>query len=427
MPTIIDDKVRNILSKAEILQKVEFLKFQQHKGEIFAEFRKILDKNGYKFTDREIEEIIHSMVGLGPLQPYYEDKEINEIIVQGGRIRVEKNGRLIDTGKTLTRDEVYAIIKRVAMESHLQVGINRPILSCELPGTQDRFIGIVEPIVEFPQINIRIRTRKYFSLDQLVNMGMLSNKMATFLQELVKVKANIIVAGVGSSGKTTLVDALLPYIPKDSMTVIVEDVRELHIHDTNITSLTPNIERSKTEYEETTEKIDISSLINLIGTRVRADRVILGEIRTATEVQEFLNTISIGSDGVITTMHANSPRDVLSRIENLAVGKYPNPSAVRSILGPNLDVVVQTARIRDQFRIVEGIYLIDYDHEHDQYSIQPFFETRVLEILPTGVKVKFQGKGTNMKDTKLYKRFVKYYGESFIEEKMKEIAYLLGD
>ncbi|MEM3473601.1 MAG: ATPase, T2SS/T4P/T4SS family [archaeon] len=410
------------LQSSKDLPSVDFLtRNNAEKQNLLRSIQNILFAGGMYSTKEEVVMLSYYIYGLGPLQPFYEMPDVNEIIVQNGKIRIEQNGKIKDTQMTLTDEEAEEIIRKVAESTHNAVGINRPLLSCELPNSQDRFIGILPPITVHPQINIRIRTNKYYKIEELVAFNMLSSKMAEFLIEMVKVKANILVTGIGSSGKTTLVDALLPFIPDDSITVIVEDVRELHLHKSNITSFVPNIERERTQSEELTEKIDISSLINLIGNRVRADRVILGEVRTAEEVKEFLNTLSIGSNGVITTMHSNSSLDALNRIENLVADVYKEPRIVRSILGPNLDIIVQTERVRDYFRVVKSIDLLEYDYNTDKYQIIEVFKTSIEHSTQDKVVPEFIPRFPEYIPQKIKEKFEWYYGFNDGNKKINEI------
>lgn len=419
------------MDEKEIKALVEEIQNEAFKGENLpfmpppAEKNRIISKIQTYFNqqnkriDRHTAEIVANyVIGIGPLQPFYEDPTISEVMLHNGFIRVERNGLIEDTGIQVSDEDGMRILKNIATLTGTNIGSNVPVVSTYIPNSFNRVLGMRSPITVKPQINIRKHLENVYTIEDLIDKGMLDNKIALFLKEMLKVKANILITGIGSSGKTTLVDALLQYIPENTVVAIVEDVRELHPNKRNIISMTAMHVRGGAKEEKPEANVDVAMLINMVGTRIHAHRVILGEVRTGEEAKQFLNTIGIGSDGVLTTIHSSTPQSAVERLESLTldVSKNFSESAMRTRIGENLDIIVQLAMVRDRFRIVDSIHVLSL--EKGQYKFTPVFKTEIEQVTDTALEKKFVLSMQSLDELpdKIKTRLRRYYGKDWEEK-----------
>ena len=371
----------------------------------------------HKRISRETARIVADyVIGLGPLQPFYEDPSVAEVMLHNGYIRVEKNGEVSDANIKVSDEDAMRILKNLATLTNAKFGTGRPILSTYIPRSFNRVLGMIPPVTTKPQINIRKHLSDVYTIKDLENRGMLDARITAFLEEMLKVKANILITGIGSSGKTTLVDALLQNISENSVVAIVEDVRELHPNKKNIISMSA-VHKTRNDSQEPEELVDVSTLINMVGTRIHAHRVILGEVRTGEEAKQFLNTIGIGSDGVITTIHSSTPQGAVERLESLTldVSKNFSESAMKTRIGENLDIIVQLAMIRDKFRIVDSVMVLSV--EKGRYQFTSVFKTDIKDVNDLSLTKEFKLSVNLLQDLpeKIQARLRRYYGEKWDE------------
>lgn len=372
-----------------------------------------------KRINRDVAEIVANyVIGIGPLQPFYEDPTISEVMLHNGFIRIERNGLIEDTGIKVSDKDAMHILKNIATLTGTNIGSNVPVVSTYIPNSFNRVLGMIPPVTVKPQINIRKHLSSVYTIDDLIDRGMLNEKIALFLHEMLKVKANILITGIGSSGKTTLVDALLQYIPENTVVAIVEDVRELHPNKRNIISMTAMHVRGEAKEEKAEANVDVAMLINMVGTRIHAHRVILGEVRTGEEAKQFLNTIGIGSDGVLTTIHSSTPQSAVERLESLTldVSRNFSETAMRTRIGENLDIIIQLAMVRDRFRIVDSIHILSL--ENGEYKFTPVFKTEIESVTDTSLTKKFLFTMQSLDELpeKIKVRLHRYYGKDWKEK-----------
>ncbi len=407
----------NEVQNSSVKKNFPFMPPPKEKASIVAWIQSYFNERDERITLSDAKEIADYLIGLGPMQQFYENPRISEVIAQNGIIRVEEEGIIKNTGIQIDDETAERILKNLAIATGTKFGTARPLLSTQIPNSFDRVLGMIPPITIHPQINIRKHMETAYSIADLIDRKMLSIEMADFLEEMIKIKTNILITGIGSAGKTTLADALLQLVPEDSIVAVVEDVRELHPKKVNFTSMVALHRKSSSE-EEPEEVVDVATLINMVGTRIHANRVILGEIRTGDEANQFLNTIGIGSDGVITTIHSSTPKGAVERLETLSLSATKNFSeqALKERIGSNLDVIVQLAMIRDRFRIVERIDFLHLNKNRD-YAFTPVYKAVINKVEENNIDVTFRSLfNVDLLPEKIVNRFERYYGNKWKEK-----------
>lgn len=318
--------------------------------------------------------VVNETIGYGPLQVLLQDEDITEIMVNwvrsgsedtkgSAKIFIERAGRLIEEQgiRFDNRDHLLHIIDRIVSPLGRRIDESRPMVDARLPDGS-RVNAIISPLaIDGPVLTIRRFRKRAFSADELVNNQTLSLEMLTFLKVCVEAKLNILVSGGTGSGKTTTLNLLSSFIPKEERIVTIEDAAELRFHENHshvvrLETRPPNIEGSG---EVTIRDLVRNSL------RMRPDRIIVGEVRGA-EALDMLQAMNTGHEGSMTTVHANSTRDAFARLENMvmwAEGAKQLPlSAIREQLTSALSIVIQQDRlpggVRKITRIseVQGVY-----------------------------------------------------------------------
>ncbi len=296
--------------------------------------------------------VMDEIVGFGPLETLLADSTVSEIMVNGPKqIYVERKGRLTRTNVTFQDDDhVRRIIDRIVSPLGRHIDDSNPMVDARLPDGS-RVNAIIPPIsLCGPSLTIRKFSDKPLTVRNLIAFGSMSEDMAAFLEAAVCGKLNILVSGGTGSGKTTLLNVLSAFIPADERIVTIEDAAELRLMQDHVVSL-----ESRPANLEGAGAITIRDLVRN-ALRMRPDRIIVGEVRGG-ETLDMLQAMNTGHDGSLTTAHANTPRDALSRIETMVMmaGMDLPVSAIRHQISGALDLIVQQARLRDGSRKITSI------------------------------------------------------------------------
>ncbi len=289
--------------------------------------------------------LIDEILGLGPLEEFMRDPEVTEIMVNGpSRIFVEKRGKLIHTGRTFNNaDHVRTVIDRILMPVGRMVNERTPYVDARLIDGS-RVHAIIPPLsLTGPMLTIRRFSRVPFGMDDLVfRFKTLTPQVSDFLRMSVRLKKNIIVSGGASSGKTTLLNVLSTFINPEERVILIEDSAELKLAQENMGRL-----EARQQGTEAKTQVTIRDLVRN-ALRMRPDRIIVGESR-GEEALDMLQAMNTGHDGSLTTLHANSPRDALSRLETMVLmaGVELPLKAIRDQIASSVNLIIQTGRLAD--------------------------------------------------------------------------------
>jgi pilus assembly protein CpaF len=354
--------------------KLESLDPEVAASKISAAINELLDKSGRLLTDsdraRLIEEIQNELMGLGPLEPLLWDDEITDILVNGHRdVYVEQNGKLQKTDISFHDDHhLRLIIERIVSQVGRRVDEGSPMVDARLPDGS-RINAIIPPLaLDGPALSIRRFGRKRLDIHDLVARETLTPEMVEFLSATVRARLNVLVVGGTGSGKTTMLNCLSLFIPGDERIVTIEDSAELMLQQPHVIRLEtrpPNVEGKG---EITQRDLVRNSL------RMRPDRIIVGEVRGG-EVFDMLQAMSTGHDGSIATIHANSAREGLGRLEMMMLlsGFALPQTAMRQQIAAALNIIVHLARLSDGTRKVMRISEVS-GMEGDMVMMQDLFE-----------------------------------------------------
>lgn len=318
---------------------------------------------------RIIQEIYDEVAGLGPLENLMKDQSVTEIMVNGAKnIYVERKGRLEKANVVFEDDaHVLKIIDRIVSRVGRRCDEANPMVDARLQDGS-RVNAVIPPIaLKGPSITIRRFNSAPLSIGDLVENNSVSYAMAAFLESCVKGKANIVVAGGTGSGKTTLLNILSSFIPKTERIVTIEDAAELQLKQDHVVTL-----ESRPANTEGAGAITIRDLVRN-ALRMRPDRIIVGEVRSG-ETLDMLQAMNTGHEGSLTTVHANSPRDVLSRLETMVLmsGMELPLKAIRDQVASAIDIIVYQTRFRDGTRKVTNIVEV-LGMESDTITLQDIF------------------------------------------------------
>jgi pilus assembly protein CpaF len=320
-------------------------------------------------SGRFIQEMAAEIIGYGPIEPYLADDTVSEIMVNGpNQVYVEREGRLAAVNARFINDEsLLKVIERIVSPLGRRIDEGVPMVDARLPDGS-RVNAIIRPLSLIgPILTIRKFAKTRFSMERLVATGALTPAMAEFLRVCVKYRKNIIVSGGTGSGKTTFLNALSEFIAPSERIVTIEDAAELRLVQPHVLSLEarpPNVEGRG--------EVTIRDLVRN-ALRMRPDRIIVGECRGG-EALDMLQAMNTGHDGSLTTGHANSPRDLLSRLEVMVLmaGMDLPVRAIREQIASAVDIIVQQTRFSDGRRRVTSIVEVD-GMEGDVILTQPLF------------------------------------------------------
>jgi pilus assembly protein CpaF len=350
--------------------------------------------------EKLIEEVGYEVLGLGPLDPLLKDADVTDILVNGPfAVYVEKQGRLALT-EVKFRDEnhLLQVIDRIVSAVGRRVDRQTPMADARLPDGS-RVNAIVAPLaLRGPCVSIRRFGRDPFRIDNLVSFGTLTPPMVRYLSAVVQGRLNILISGGTGAGKTTLLNCLTSFIPHHERVVTIEDSAELQLQQPHVVPLETRPADLDGVGEVTQRDLVRNSL------RMRPDRIIVGECR-GPEALDMLQAMNTGHDGSLTTVHANSPRECLQRVEVMVLmaGFELPVKAIRQQVASAINVLIQVSRLTDGSRKISKISEI-VGMEGDQIQIQDLFEFVQTGIAPDG-RVAGQFRTTGLR-TRFFDRLV---------------------
>jgi pilus assembly protein CpaF len=339
----------------------------QHEGGLSRDDRQRLES-----------EIADDVLGYGPLERLLADESVSEIMVNGSHeIWVERQGRLYETTLRFTDDShLRRIINKMVAQVGRRIDESSPMVDARLPDGS-RVNAVIPPLsLSGPLLTIRKFSQKRFDLDELIRIGTLPREAVDFLRHAVEAELNILISGGTGAGKTTLLNALSAAVPNSNRIVTIEDAAELQLVQQHVLRLEARPKNIEGEGEIAIRDLVRNSL------RMRPDRIIVGEVRGA-EALDMLQAMNTGHDGSLCTVHANAPRDALSRIETMVMmAGFDLPvRAIRQQVASALDLIVQLERLEDGSRRVVAITEIQR-MESDVITLQELFSFKIERVLP---------------------------------------------
>jgi pilus assembly protein CpaF len=352
---------------------------------------------GISRDDRErlVAELADDILGHGPLERLLVDDSVTEIMVNGPfDIWVERQGRLFETNVRFNDDShLRRIINKMVAQVGRRIDESSPMVDARLPDGS-RVNAVIPPLsLSGPLVTIRKFSRKRLDLNDLIRLGTLSTETVEFLQRCILAELNVLISGGTGSGKTTLLNALSTAIPDADRIVTIEDAAELRLNQRHVLRLEARPKNIEGEGEIAIRELVRNSL------RMRPDRIIVGEVRGA-EALDMLQAMNTGHDGSLSTVHANTPRDSLSRIETMVLmAGFDLPvRAIRQQVASALDMIVHLERLEDGGRRVTSITEVQR-MESDVITLQDLFTYKIQEItsdrvvvgdlVPTGLRPSF--------------------------------------
>jgi pilus assembly protein CpaF len=348
-----------------------------------------LEYEGARLTFEEKQElqtsVEYELLAYGPITPLLNEEEITEVMVNGAeQVYYEKNGKLYHSNITFRDDQhVIRVIEKIVSPLGRRIDESSPMVDARLPDGS-RVNAIIPPLsIKGPTLTIRKFSAKPFEMEDLIRLGTLSEGMADFLDMCVKAKVNIFISGGTGSGKTSTLNVLSSFIPVDERIITIEDAAELKLSQEHLVSL-----ESRPSNIEGKGKITIRDLVRN-ALRMRPDRIVIGECRGA-EALDMLQAMNTGHEGSLSTGHANSPRDMLARLETMVMmaGFDLPEKAIREQIASAIDLIVHQARMGDGSRKITCITEVN-GLEGDTIIMQDLFRFREKGINADG---KVEGK-----------------------------------
>ena len=370
--------------------RAEFITSQLSEAYVQTKVNLPKDLRAQIFSD-----IVDELSGLGPIQPLLDDPDISEVMVNGAKkVFIEKNGKLMKSPVAFEDDNhVLRIIDRIILPLGRRVDADSPTVDARLLDGS-RVNAVIPPVaIDGPSITIRKFKKDKLSTQQLIEYGSLTANMGEFLRACVVSRFNIVISGGTGSGKTTLLNVLSGFIPPEERIVTIEDAAELQLQQDHVMRM-----ETKTPNTDGTGAVTIRDLVRN-SLRMRPDRIVVGEVRGG-EALDMLQAMNTGHDGSLTTVHSNSPRDAISRIETLVLmaGMDLPLKVVRQQISSAVDLIVQQTRLKDGTRNVTAITEVN-GMEGDTVVLTDIFkfeqtgvgpDNKLLgEIKPTGIRPLF--------------------------------------
>jgi len=377
-------RIHRKLIEALDLSKLDSVSREELQRDVRGLVDQLLGEEGVTLNTRErdrfVVEVLDELLGLGPLEPLLQDPTVSDILVNGAsQCYVERKGKLELTDVIFKdNDHLRKIIEKIVSGVGRRIDEGQPLVDARLQDGS-RVNAIIPPLaIDGPALSIRRFSADPLKIRDLVNFGAMTEGMALFLRGCVKARLNVIISGGTGSGKTTLLNGLSGFIPSDERIITIEDSAELQLQQPHVVRLEtrpPNIEGKG--------EIDQRELVrNCL--RMRPDRIVVGEVRSG-EALDMLQAMNTGHDGSLATLHANSPRDAISRLEvmiAMAGVKLPD-KAVRQQISSAVDIVVQAMRLSDGTRKLMSITEV-LDMEGDMVTMQDIFIFNRQGIDPDG-------------------------------------------
>jgi pilus assembly protein CpaF len=395
-------RVHNALFDYLDLSRIGNLSEDQVAHDVSQASRILLDQEkallNLEERERLVREIQHEVFGLGPLEPLLADTTVSDVLVNGcSDVRVERFGRLERTVARFKDDaHLMRIIDKIVSSVGRRIDEATPMVDARLEDGS-RVNVIIPPLaLDGPMMSIRRFAADPFTAEDLVQMGTFNEGLVALLQAIVKARLNVLISGGTGAGKTTLLNVLSGFVPEDERIVTIEDAAELQLkqgHVIRLETRPPNLEG---DGRVTARDLVINSL------RMRPDRIIVGEVR-GSEALDMLQAMNTGHDGSLTTIHANSPRDALARVETMvAMSNLGIPQrAAREQIASAIDIVIQVSRLSDGRRRVVSLQEVT-GMEGDVVTMQEVFrfdrvgldeDGQVLgEVVATGLRPAFAEK-----------------------------------
>jgi pilus assembly protein CpaF len=319
-----------------------------------------------------VADIADDILGYGPLEPFLRDDSVTEIMVNGSeKVYIERAGKIEGTDAAFVDDaHLMRIIDKIVSQIGRRVDESSPMVDARLPDGS-RVNAIIPPLaLRGPTLTIRKFSRDPYTMDDLIEFGSITSRAAHFLAACVKGKLNVLISGGTGTGKTTLLNAMSAYVPGDERIVTIEDAAELQLQQDHVITL-----ESRPANIEGTGEIRIRELVRN-SLRMRPDRIIVGEVRGA-ETVDMLQAMNTGHEGSLTTIHANSPRDALARLETLVLtaGVELPLRAIREQISSAFDLLVQIQRLVDGTRRVTHVTEV-LRMESDVVTLQDIFAAK---------------------------------------------------
>lgn len=391
-----------VVEEVKITDEDEEDDTQKIEDEIRNVVNEVIEKDFSYLTRNErsiiTRDIINETIGFGPITPLLQDPEINEVMVNGiNRVYVERKGKLELTNVTFRdNSHIFHIIERIVAPLGRRIDESSPMVDARLPNGSRVNIIIPPLALNGPTITIRKFSEKPFTVNDLIRFGTMSPETAQFLKACVEARLNIVISGGTGSGKTTTLNVISSFIPSDERIVTIEDAAELQLHQDHVVRLEcrpPNVEGKGA--------VAVRDLVRN-SLRMRPDRIVVGEVRSG-EALDMLQAMNTGHDGSLTTGHANSPRDMLSRLETMVLmaGMELPIKAIREQISSAIDLIIQQSRLKDGTRKITYITEV-VGMEGDVITLQDLFVYKEEghdsmghvrgKLAPTGLKPKFMDK-----------------------------------
>jgi len=364
---------REMLTEMD-LRKLEGIPIEVLKRELKAMAERLISARNVPVNEAELHQIVqgiqNEMLGLGPIEPLLSDPSVSDILVNGPhQIYVERRGRIEPSAIRFDDDtHLMRVIERIVSRVGRRIDETTPMVDARLPDGS-RVNAVIPPLaIDGPQLSIRRFSVVPYTLTDLLAFDTLTAEMAELIQGLVKARVNLMVSGGTGSGKTTFLNVISASVPEDERIVTIEDAAELQLqqrHVVRMESRPPNIEGKG----EITQRALLRNSL-----RMRPDRIIVGEVRGA-EVLDMLQAMNTGHEGSMTTIHANSPRDAMTRIEHMLgmAGVAADVRTIRQQISAALSVVIQVSRLSDGRRKVMSVQEI-LGLEGDMLTMQEIFK-----------------------------------------------------
>ncbi len=364
---------REMLAEMD-LRRFESIPLDLLKRELQSMAERLISAKNVPVNEAELRQIVqgiqNEMLGLGPIEPLLSDPSVSDILVNGPhQIYVERKGRIEPSPITFDDDtHLMRVIERIVSRVGRRIDETNPMVDARLPDGS-RVNAVIPPLaIDGPQLSIRRFAVIPYTLPDLLDLETLTPDMAELIQGLVKARVNLMVSGGTGSGKTTLLNVISASVPPEERIVTIEDAAELQLQQRHVVRMESRPANIEGKGEITPRALLRNSL------RMRPDRIIVGEVRGA-EVLDMLQAMNTGHEGSMTTIHANTPRDAMTRLEHMLgmAGVTADVRTLRQQIGAAVSIVIQVSRLSDGQRKVMSVQEIT-GMEGDMLTMQEIFK-----------------------------------------------------